>query len=102
MKLKSVVKQLAVGLCFLLSGIHAYGQNISLSFSDAPLAEVLHSIEDQTECSFIYEMADMDKAPKVSVELHNVSLSSALNEILRPPMRYEMKGKIVTISYPRQ
>lgn len=96
------VPYLLTCIAMLLAGVCASAQNISLSFKDAPLAEVLHAMEEQTECSFIYEMSDLNKAPKVTVNAVDRNLSSVLDEIIKAPLGYEMKGKIVIISQVKQ
>ena len=97
MKSNRFVPYLLTCIMMLLAGVCASAQNISLSFKDAPLAEVLHAMEEQTECSFIYEMSDLSKAPKVTVNAVDRTLSSVLDEIIKAPLGYEMKGKIVKL-----
>ena len=96
------MKRLALAVFISLMYVAAGAQNINLSFHDALLADVLHAMEEQTEYSLIYETSDLNRASKVSVEAKNRSLISVLDEIIRYPLSYEMKGKIVIISASRQ
>ena len=102
MKSNRFVPYLLTCVIMLLAGVCASAQNISLSFKDAPLADVLHAMEEQTECSFIYETSDLSKAPKVTINVVDRNLSSVLDEIIKAPLGYEMKGKIVITSQSKQ
>ena len=97
-----IMKHLSVAVSVLLISLGAGAQNISLSFSGAPLADVLHAMEEQTDCSFIYETADLNKVSSITIDAKNRSLVSVLNEIIKAPLSYEMKGKIVIISSVKQ
>ena len=102
MNLSLKMKRLATVVSALLACMVAVAQNINLNFSGASLADVLHAMEEQTEYSFIYETSDLNKAAKVSIQAQNRSLTSVLNEIIKAPLSYEMKGKIVIISATKQ
>ena len=61
-----IMKRLSLAVSVLLICLGAGAQNISLSFSGASLSDVLHAMEEQTDCSFIYETADLNKASSIT------------------------------------
>ena len=71
MNMSLIKKHLSVAVSVLLISLGAGAQNISLSFSGAPLADVLHAMEEQTDCSFIYETADLNKVSSITIDAKN-------------------------------
>lgn len=97
-----ILKKLLVSFSAMLVSIGAFSQNIDLSFTNAPLADVLQAIEMQTEYSFMYETSDLKSAPAVTVNVIDKTLSSVLDAIIKAPLSYEMKGTIVIITLTKQ
>ena len=97
-----ILKKLLVSFSAMLVSIGAFSQNIDLSFTNAPLADVLQAIEMQTEYSFMYETSDLKSAPAVTVNVTDKTLSSVLDAIIKAPLSYEMKGTIVIITLTKQ
>ena len=69
-----IMKRLSLAVSVLLICLGAGAQNISLSFSGASLSDVLHAIEEQTDCSFIYETADLNKASSITIEAKTIDI----------------------------
>ena len=97
-----ILKKLLVSFSAMLISIGAFSQNIDLSFTNAPLADVLQAIEMQTEYSFMYETSDLKSASAVTVNVTDKTLSSVLDAIIKAPLSYEMKGTIVIITLTKQ
>lgn len=76
--------------------VHA--QNVSLSFKNAKLEQVLRSVREQTGYSFVLNGDFKTKAKPVTITLNNESLQDALDEIFKvQPFTYIIDHQIITI-----
>ena len=82
--------------CLLGGAINA--QDITATFRDRPLSDVVKELERQTGYSFIYETSDLKDISPVTASFQNVTVDSALRQIIKSPLKYELKGKIVVIT----
>lgn len=73
-------------------------QEITATFRDRPLSDVVKELERQTGYSFIYETSDLKDISPVTASFQNVTVDSALRQIIKSPLKYELKGKIVVIT----
>lgn len=99
------------GRCFivllaLMAFLPAYAWadevKVKLSFQDAALPVILKEIKQQTGYDFMYNAQEIDVNKKISVELNNVPLDSALQVCLKPyGLTYIMKGKIIVLQKPK-
>ncbi len=96
---KTILKRF-VAVAFLITALFqaVSAQTVSKTFMNEPLASVLKEIGRQTGCSFIYEPADIENAPAVSVALNSEPLASVMAKVIRPPLKFEIKGSIVIIT----
>jgi len=85
-------------LALFVCAIAIDAQTVTKTFQNEALPTALKDIGNQTGYSFIYEPADLENAPRVTVSFDKEPLVSALAKILRPPLKYEVKGTIVIIS----
>ncbi|TDQ73820.1 SusC/RagA family TonB-linked outer membrane protein [Sphingobacterium yanglingense] len=94
MKLTIIISILFTLQCFA----KASGQ-ITLSFQQANLEEVISSIRLQSDYNFVINSAVIKDAPRVSVQLHNATLQETLDKVLLPiNLNYTFKGKSIIIS----
>ncbi len=78
-------------------------QNVSLRVKDAPLEQVFKLIEQQTGYGFLYTTKTMRGAEKVSIDLKNVPLKQALQQLLRNQgMSFSMPAGSNTIVIRKQ
>lgn len=62
------------------------------------MSDVVKELERQTGYSFIYETSDLKDISPVTASFQNVTVDSALRQIIKSPLKYELKGKIVVIT----
>jgi len=73
-------------------------QNISCSFTDAPLKTVLSSIKKQSGYVFFYKKGTLDKAAPVTVNIKNANIQDALTSCLEgQPLTYKIEDKTILI-----
>lgn len=85
-------------ILFCLMGGAINAQDITATFRDRPLSDVVKELERQTGYSFIYETSDLKDISPVTASFQNVTVDSALRQIIKSPLKYELKGKIVVIT----
>jgi len=88
-------------LVFLLNA-HAdtSAQTVTLSLRDASLEKIFSEIQKQTGYSFIYSNTDLDNANKVSLDITNVKLETALKIIFKDqPLSYAIDQKYIVVKY---
>lgn len=74
-------------------------QKVTYSGKHVPLEQVFAAIKRQTGFAFFYNMADVEKAGPVTIDVKNVSLEMALQESLKDqPLLYSIEGKTIVIS----
>ena len=80
-----------------LSGISVIAQNVTLKATNQPAATVFRDIMEQTGMNFVYS-SDLLKGVKVSVNISNIPLKNALDEIFGDKdISYRIKGKNVIL-----
>jgi len=101
-KLLIIMKLTAILLCvtlFKVSAEEANAQTLSLNFKNSPLEKVFAEIERQSGYSFLYGKRLLLTATPVSVDVHNVSLESALNTIFdQEPLTYKISDRQIIVS----
>ena len=71
---------------------------VSLSLKNVGLPTILKEIKAQTGYDFMYNAQEIDTEKKISVELNQVALDSALHVCLSPyNLTYTMRGKIIVL-----
>ncbi len=76
---------------FQLSASVLLGQQVSINTGEASLRTVLSELKEQTGTYFMYNEEDVDASYKVDLDMQNVSLESALDEICKQiPFEYEI------------
>ena len=74
---------------------------VSLSLKNVGLPTILKEIKAQTGYDFMYNAQEIDTEKKISVELNQVALDSALQVCLSPyNLTYTMRGKIIVLQKP--
>ena len=91
-------KSLLISLALLMGSVVLSAQNITAVFKAEAMSEVLKELERQVDYSFIYEISELKSAPAITASFNNVSLEDVLHEMVKPPLKFELKGKIVVIS----
>lgn len=77
-----------------------YSQPITLRLSNAPLEQVFKEIKRQSGYRFVYTKEEIAAAGRVTVQLTNVSLRTALDSCLkRWPLTYHITDNYVVIRY---
>lgn len=66
-----------------LLAVEAVDKKISVSFSNLPLKEAIHEIEVASGYTFFYDGNKIDLTQKVSLNVSNQPIESALNSMLR-------------------
>lgn len=84
--------------CLSFSAMAQESVKVSLSLKDAALQSILKEIKKQANYDFMYNAEELDVAKKISVDVKNVSLDSALKVCLSPlGLTYIIKGKIIIL-----
>lgn len=101
-RLKDYARLALLSLSLLITGLSANattdGNKVTLSIKDSNLPAILKEIKNQTKYDFMYNAKEIDINKKISVELKNVSLDSALRVCLSPfELTYTMKEKIIIL-----
>lgn len=86
----------------LLSGTVSYGQKVSISQKNMPLAEVLKKIREQTGYNFIFPSDAMEKSVPVTLDVKNEDLEQVLKTVFASqPFTYSVSDKIIIVK-PRK
>ena len=72
-----------LGIFFLSTSVWAQTAIVSLSFKDTTVAAVLNEIRNQTDISFIYNHEEIEKCPKVTVNVVDATVEEVLNLSLK-------------------
>ena len=76
-----------------------FAQRVTLSVNKTPLEKVCKEVERQTGYYFVYSKDLRDTEQKVSVELKNTEVNTALQQIFEhTPFRYEVTNKVVSVN----
>ncbi len=93
------IKLTAILLLMTAIQVSARGYSqITLKEKDVPLLKVFKAIQEQSSYHFLYNIELIQKAGKVSVEVHNVSIDKALDACLKDKnLLYDIDDKTVVI-----
>lgn len=87
----------------LPASAHAQEMKISLSFQSANIETVMQEIKRQTQYDFVYNAQQVDLSGKLSVDLKNVDLKTALKECFdKSGITYQIKDKIIILQKKRE
>jgi TonB-dependent starch-binding outer membrane protein SusC len=77
----------------------SYGQTVTYSAQGAPLTKVFAAVEKQTGYVFFYDKQDLLGTVPVTVALKDVSLTAALQAILKDePVTFDIQGNTIAIT----
>ena len=94
-----LVKLTAVIFClFSVLSLGAQNQKVTVSVKDAPLKEVLNSLQSQSGFSFVYSSSEVNVNEKVTLNLNNVTLDEAMKNISASRFSYKFSGKQILLS----
>ena len=80
----------------------SFSQKVNLNIEKSRLKDVFEVIKRQTGYSFLWDQALLDKTPRISVDIKDADIGTALNACLKDiPLTYNIKGKIIYI-IPKQ
>lgn len=92
-----LISFLVFGL-FIQSHAHVFGQKVSISISNAELADVLTTIQNQTNLDFLYNSSQLKHVEKIDLHVKNKELKSVLDGFLTPRgLVYVIHNKTVLI-----
>lgn len=96
---RRVLRTLLVLLMLCIgAAAHAVGNKVSLDVRNAPLENVLRSIEKQTDYRFFYSKETVNVSNRVSVSARNESIRSVLDRILPPQgISYVIENKRIAL-----
>ncbi|WP_158614406.1 SusC/RagA family TonB-linked outer membrane protein [Ancylomarina euxina] len=82
-----------------LSASVLLGQQVSIRTGEASLRTVLEELKEQTGTYFMYNEDDLDASIRVELDMQNVSLEKALDEICKQaPFNYEIIEDFVVLT----
>ena len=96
--MQQLTTKLLTGILVFCSFYAAEAQNVTKEFRNMPLVNLIKELENQTGYSFIYDKSDFTAEPKVTENFKDAPLKSVLDKVILPPLKYELKGKIVVIT----
>jgi outer membrane receptor protein involved in Fe transport len=89
---------LLMAVASILSCVKVFSQTVNFSGKDVPLTKLFSAVESQTSYSFFYDAALLRQARPVTIDLKDVPLKEALNEILKDrPLGWLIEGKTIII-----
>lgn len=102
MKKHCLLKSLFPLFFFCVFGLASQAQNITKEFRNASLPDVIKELEHQTGYSFIYESEDLRGSSPVTANFDDASVREVLAQIIKSPLKFEIKGNIVAITKTAQ
>jgi len=95
------IAALLVIIC-LLAGLDTHAQQVTLSYKNSSLKTVFEDIEKQTGYVFFYDRALLRLAGKVTVQVKDMPLHEALDQMLKGhPIEWVTAGKTITLRQTR-
>jgi TonB-linked SusC/RagA family outer membrane protein len=86
----------------LLSGTVSYGQKVTISQKNMPLADVLKKIREQTGYNFVFSSDALERSVPVTLQLKDEPLQQALQKVFEgQPLTYAINDKIIVVK-PRK
>ncbi|PTT02337.1 hypothetical protein DBR11_04945, partial [Pedobacter sp. HMWF019] len=75
-----------------------YGQQVTISYTNAPLREVMTAVRKQSGYNFLFQSEYLKNAKPVTINLNNASIEKTLQSIFQDqPFSYRIDGKVITI-----
>ncbi len=99
-KILIVMTRIMLLLVITLTHVTADGfsQKVSINAKDAPLENVLKTIEKQTNYFFLYDKLDLPEAQKVSVRVKNANIDQVLSALFRDmPVSYKIFNQNIVL-----
>jgi len=99
-KILLIMKLIAIIMTTFLIQVSAAGfaQKVTLKERNAELQSVLQKIRAQTGYDFLFDFSVIENAKKVSVEINNLNIDQALDELFKDQnLSYSIKDKSVVI-----
>lgn len=88
-----------ITLALLQVSAEGISQNVTYSGKNVPLEKVFMAIKKQTGFTFFYNVADLEKAGRVTLDVKDAPLKTALQESLKDqPLTFWIEGKTIVIS----
>jgi len=72
-----------LGIFFISTSVWAQTNLVSISYKDTTVAAVLNEIRNQTDISFVYNHEELEKCPKVTVNVVDATVEEVLNQSLK-------------------
>jgi TonB-linked SusC/RagA family outer membrane protein len=89
---------LLTAVACLQAGARGYGQSISLNFKRTSLEKVFAAIEKQSHYHFIYTKEELENLQAVSIDVKNVTVTTALDICLKQqPVSYAVREPYIII-----
>ena len=87
----------------LQSGTVSYGQKVSITQKNMPLAEVLKKIRKHTGYNFVFTSDALQKAVPVTLDVKDAGLDKALQLIFSSqPLDYAVQDKFIIVKPRRE
>lgn len=84
---------------FLQVSARGTAQTITFSGKEVPIEKVFSAIKKQTNYVFFYRNDDLSKAKPVTIELKDVPLETALENLFKDqPLTYSIEGKTIIVN----
>ena len=97
------ISYLTIILVIAFNSAFGQDQSISLDLKDVKLGEVLQEIRNQTDVSFIFNHEELEKAPKISISVHQKSVEEVLEIALQGTgLGFEKVNKTIVIKPTRE
>lgn len=82
----------------LLLSTEGFSQRVNFSGKEVSLKKVFEAIKAQTDYVFFYDVALLNQAKPVTVELKNATVEAALDQVFKDqPLSWVMENKTITI-----
>lgn len=87
-------------VCLTVVQAHGIAQNVTLEHKNSKLEDVFKDISKQTNIRFLYDNQVLKNVDKISLSLKDVSVESALKQVLnKPGFSYKMIANTVSVNY---
>jgi outer membrane receptor protein involved in Fe transport len=89
---------LLIAAALILTCVKGFSQTVTFSGKNVPLTKLFSAVKSQTGYSFFYEADLLREARPVTIDLKDVPLKEALNQILKDlPLGWLIESKTITI-----
>jgi len=97
-------RKVVVLILMMLIAPFIKAQDVSISLKDATLETILNEIKNQTDINIVFNHEEVNKAPKVTLDVKNVSVENALKKALeKTQLEYQkIKNTIIVKPIPRK